>query len=183
MKKIFLLTLLSTLLFASCNSDECTVDIEEPLCETQDLEIDELSKFSYLEYIVVDDLPMIDHSDSYRWEWKISNDTIEIAGDIGSGGEGSLTAHMFFKKNIDNCIDLLFTRKVAFDDGGVIFDSDTGEIIEHGFTWFEFNDLDFTIQEYIEDEVLIGRIGGVDFWMEFTPDTHRLIPYDYEQYL
>ena len=179
--KRFIYLVFMFLIIGSCTKDE--EQVCELSCETQNLKINELSRFSYFKYINIDGEELIDHVNSYRWDWKINNDTIEIAGNFDSGGEGSFTRHIFLKKNDENCIDFLFARSVSFDDGGVILDDETGEIIQHGFTWFDYYDLDFTIQEYVEDEKLVGQVGGFNFWMEFTPDVHRLIPYYYEQYI
>ena len=179
MEKIFLFTvlLLSIITLNSCRSYyNCTVQEEESLCETQNLEIDELRKYAIIVYSSEGE---IIHHYSYRWKWNIENDTIEISSGINS----ALSVHLFLKKNNNACPDFLFSRNVGFNDGGVIINAETGELIEHGFSWSDFYDLEFEVQKYIEDEVLVGQVGSVKFWIDFTEDNHHINPYHYEQYL
>lgn len=162
-----------TLLFVSCSKEDSLVN-----CETSDLGIDELSKYSFINYTTIDGVKVISEYNTYRWDWMVKNDTIEISG----ARYYDALNHVYLKKE-GNCVKFLFARNVFFDDGGVILDADTGEVINSGFSWNTYNDLDFKIQEYIEDEKLVFSIEGVNYWIDFTLDIQRKIPLFYEQYL
>ena len=160
-KTLFFIAL--TFLFLGCSSDDDPTHEEILACETQELGIDELSKFSEIVYTPTGD---IHHEWSHRWLWKIENDTIEISGSSFRLYE---TSHFLLKKNEENCVDFLFARDIFFDDN-INLDEETGEVISGGYSWNTFYDSEFIIQEYIENERLVCKVDNVTIWMDFTLD-------------
>ncbi len=175
MKKFICLFVLTIFVF-SCSNDDCDIqNIDDNLCGGQNLGIDQMARFSTIIYINNIFFP----SESPRWEWSTYNDTIEVGGIIKIFGLPDSTKHIFFKKN-GNCLDYLSSRDVYFDDN-VVFD-ENGNIISGGYSWSNYNDLQFKLQKYNLNKIVIGEVSNTKFWMEFTPDVHRTIPYEYEQY-
>lgn len=173
MKKLLFLIALS-LVMVSCTSDNVVTEVINT-CGAQNLNINQMNKFSSV-YVLPNG--EISPSSSNRWYWRVYHDTIEISGNTTAFGTPPTTSYLFFKKN-KPCIDFLSTRDVMIDDHGWTFDAN-GNVITHGFSWENFNNLTFKLQKYKEDEVLIGEITGmkyfqnvsIKFWLEFTPDTH-----------
>ena len=171
--KITFLVLL-VVFFGSCNDKDDSLSI----CKTEDLGITQLSKYTYVTYQTINGNQVIDDANSYKWEWKTYNDTIEITGWCAPG-DGYTAIHEFFKKD-KGCMKYLSSRWV--------YHSDTGSNLDNwGLSFKDTIYPSFRIQEYIEDEKFIAEVAGNQFdifvfWMEFNPENHHPAPYDYEQF-
>lgn len=180
----FSLLLFAILFSFGCSQDKLETEVpvaDTNFCMSQKLGIDQLSRFSGIRYIPVKGVNIIDETSSHRWHWRMYNDTIEVAGGRVVFGDADFETFIFFKKN-KKCVEYLSARNVYVDDNGVIIDGQTGEVLQSGYSWQNFYNLNFKLQKYVENEILVGEVSGVKFWMEFTPDVHRLIPYEYELY-
>ena len=179
MKKTLLFIAL-TFLFLRCSSDDDVIQEEVLACETRELGIDELGKFSGYYYINNNGNFELDTEASTRWLWSVSNDTIQVSG-VTEPYEGSVSSHIFLKKNEENCVDFLFVREVYFDDN-IVIDEETNEIISGGYSWSTLCQLFFDIQEYIEDERLLFKLQNKPVWIDFS-DELETDEWYYEQYL
>ena len=74
------------------------------------------------------------------------------------------------------------TGFVTLDDTIFFDENDNILNLNRGYTWGGFN-LQFSLQKYKENEILVGQANDSKIWMEFTPDLNKPMPYGYEQYL
>lgn len=154
-----------TLLFVSCSKEKPILEEEVTVgCQTSDLSIDELSKFSSKVYNNTDN--SINEELSSKWSWRIKNDTIEVSGKYFTLYN---TSHFLFLKNDENCLDFLMRRYRSYDDN-IIIDSDTGNVISGGEQWSDSYSLPFEVQEYIDGERLVCKVGNTKIWIDFTSD-------------
>ena len=163
--KITFLVLL-VVFFGSCNDKDDSLSI----CKTEDLGITELRKYSAINYQTVNGNQVIDEANSYKWQWKTYNDTIEISG-FGYT-EGS-EYHHFFKK-VQGCIKYLSTREVIQND--VVSQTDPG------IYWDDIIYTPYNLQAYTENQLIVTKIGYYKIWIELTPENNHPGPYYYEQY-
>ncbi len=106
------------------------------------------------------------------WKWSISNDTIIVGGGVDFYTE----RYMFFKKNCD-CIELMFVKTAIWEDCVVI--DEYGNIDDDSSAFDSYNN-DFVRQTYVEDSILVGKVNGTKFWIEFSPQYHQTGPWGYE---
>ncbi len=178
MKKIYLLFFLGIVGISSCTKQDTCNNSVSNTCQTQDLGVTTLNRLAFIKYYTDGNgITNVLNSEEYMWTWMKHNDTIEIMGINENIG---YYVHYFFKNN-NNCIDLLYSRNVHYDYQDKIIVN--GEIIQSGYTVTDFYNKTLKIQEYIEDELLVGEIDGRKFWLEFTPDLeHPSQDYEYIQY-
>jgi len=168
MKKYIYLTLFTIfLLLNSCKKNSCENNYPS-YCDTQNLGITTFHKLSFPGY-----------GSRNRWTWTKHNDTIEI---VGPAPHLKKYYHFYFKKNTNHCIDLLFCRVVEYDYNDIVQDIDTGELIQSGYTVTDYYNQELKLQDYIEDELLVGQIMEKKFWMEFTIDINYIVNDEYLEY-
>ena len=73
---------------------------------------------------------------------------------------------MFFKKNCD-CIELINAIEVQCSD--VVELDENGNYINNPCGTYDVYHAELVKQAYVEDSLLVGKVGGVSFWMEFSP--------------
>lgn len=179
MKKTSIITLILLLFtFFSCKKETtCPIEQEQSNCETTELGINEMSKFSFLDEWGVDENgnPIIDYGNSSRWYWSEVNDTIIITG---ATSYELFETQFFFKKNEDKCVDYLFTRSIMAYDNVIVGEPEFG--IE------DFYDFYFILQEYSPDDKIVGFVtpngtSGIPIWVDFDLDNYLLDPYYYNE--
>ena len=170
-----LLIFFFTFYFISCTKND---DDKDKKCETEDLGITELSKYSYIAYQNINGNQVIDEENSIKKEWRTYNDTLEIISNLSIPNIAIYT-HQYFKKT-DNCIEYLFTRKINHDDL-IILPNGEGIYIEDTIL------PSYKIQEYVENHKFVAKSSGNNFfdfkfWIDFSPETNHPEPYYYEQF-
>jgi len=139
-------------------------------CDTVDMDIDTSYRYTPLCVVNPDGTPVFSED---TWKWTTSNDTIIIWGYLDSGGEAGISRYMFFKKAC-NCIDLLYVLETFCDD--VVNIDENGNLLEDPCNTYEINNVDLIRQKYVEDSLLVGKVGGNSFWMEFSPQYRQDLP-------
>ena len=145
-------------IISSCKKEQ---NIENT-CNTQFVCIDTLSK-----YCSTFDDGHGNIIDSRKWQWDIRNDTIFLLSRSIPQGESDDMSFLFFKKEKE-CISYLNSADLFIDDQLVI-DENTGEITYWG-SYQEFFEEPFVLQDYVEDDLLVGQVKYNKFWIEMTPD-------------
>lgn len=171
----YLFITLGLLLFFSCKK-ECSIQQEQETqsyCETTDLGIDEMSRFSS-----IGQYPdgSYNFENAIRWRWAEINDTIIIDGSIDPTGE--FTDQFFFKKNDQGCIDYLFARSIWYND--YVPNGQNPYVVD------ESHDFNFILQEYNEGDKVVGRVVirtyidiDIDLWVDFDLNNRFYNPYYY----
>ena len=84
-----------------------------------------------------------------------------------------------FKKD-GKCLTYLSALRIDFDDN-IVLDIDNN-VISGGFSFKKFTNFNFKMQKYVENQILIGDVNNMKFWLEFTEDTHQIAPFGYEAF-
>ena len=178
MKKNFLFIVL-ILGVIGCSKEDCDVSRVETanLCGGQNLNITKLSRFSTVYLLPNGD---VSPTQSPRWYWRTYNDTIEVSGGTLIFGQMPRTTYFFFKKN-GLCVDYLSAREFTNDDSAWVVDIN-GNVLQHGYHFYDYTDLIFKQQEYRKNEVLVGEVSGRKIWIEFSPDTNDINVPNYLQF-
>lgn len=143
----------------------CTVK-KQPVnssCDTENLGIDTTYRHTPMAYAHPNGTPYFSND---TWKWFTTHDTIVVWGGLDSGGEDGLTRYMFFKKNCD-CIELINAIEVQCSD--VVELDENGNYINNPCGTYDVYHAELVKQAYVEDSLLVGKVGGVSFWMEFSP--------------
>ncbi len=149
----------------------CTVKKQPDFsnCDTENLGIDTSYRFTPMAYSHPDGSPYFSND---SWKWVSLNDTIVIWGHLDSGGEAGITRLMFFKKDC-NCINLIYVKETYCSDEVVIDENGNMEI---PCNTYDINNVELRRQTYIEDSLLVGKVGNYAFWVEFSPQYFQSLP-------
>ena len=133
-------------------------------CETQNLGIDTLNRYTYPRFN--------ENIVTWPWEWNTWNDTIEI-----SGYTGYYYVKFFFKKK-DNCVDFLLMKIVEYPDT-VTLDADTGETLTPEVYVENLYPVNYKLQEYIPDSLLVFLADQYKVWIDLIPENRNENLHDY----
>ena len=163
MKKLSFFFCSSLLLFNCQNDDDSQISniISQETCEIQleDLGLTEANEIFLAEQAgyTIDDTP---------WISRYSDNIIELSFEGNCGSECGAKQVFVFNK-INNCIAYSYNYTV-YNEGGGFY-----EINSISESFFEY---DFHVQEYIEDQLIVGRLStssqgeiyNIDFWIELS---------------
>ena len=174
--QILLFSIMLLMVGISCNKIE-KLPNEACGCDTVELGIDTTYKHTPTTMYQMNGDLILSES---LWTWTKKYDTIQVGGYYDNGGEGGGSIHMFFKKNDKGCIDYLFTRYIEYEDNLQI-DENGNYIAPWYYMDVVYNGtVTLQVQEYIEDSLFVGQVGGEKFWMEFCPEYEHPDPWRYE---
>jgi len=105
-----------------------------------------------------------------NWKWKnLSDDLIETVYNFPAEDDldDSESVHLIFSLQ-DDCIDLIRDyKKTEYHDVA----PDTGIVYTTNVV-FEDNELNFSLQEYNANYLVVGQNNTMKFWIEFNEDNH-----------
>jgi len=157
--------------FTTCTPEKFSNEINSN-CQTSDLGIDTIARY----YIYS---PPPSAGFTREWQWTEKGDTLILYG--FDGLEDSYFDYLFFKKEC-HCIKFV-KHIVGYADDNIVLDEDTGNVIYWGWylTYFP-QENEFSLQDYIEDELLIGNVKhedtdirlnfDFDFYFDFKQENH-----------
>ena len=163
MKNIYLICL--TLFIYSC-SNNCPD--EQNTCPVQNLEITENNKIP----ITIDENDALFSLYPLNWYWKnLSDNLIETIYVLPSedGLDETYSFHLVFSLQ-NNCIDLIRDyRKIEYHD----IDPNTFEEYISNIV-IEDENLNFDLQEYIPNNIVVAQNNDMKFWIEFDESNHLI---------
>jgi len=163
MKNHYLIVLI--ILFNSCNNDCLN---QQDTCTVQNLEITENNKVP----IVINENDALFSLYPLNWYWKnLSDNLIETvyAFPAEDGLDDFESFHLIFSLQND-CIDLIRDYKKIVSHN---IDPNTGDEYISNIV-IEENNLNFNLQEYIVDNMVVGKNNEMKFWIEFNDSNHLM---------